>query len=211
MKTFIVAILFSLSAYAAPKYVPVVTAQQLKVGNTWFWSYYQKGDLQKWYSTERYRVVEHNGTKLAIEIWSLYSWSKEYTPSAKFTLDLNNCFQAFTGPQKKTFALKMYAFVNGAWADKGYDVDSTAFEEKFNCNPNVYSGDQDDYQTNFKDLNTTAGIFNGFQQFPQDKNSQVRSFYFFDHIKLQGIAFQKTFNPEREEFFEMYLTDWLMQ
>lgn len=211
MKIIFLSLFVGLSVSASPISIPSVTVDQFALGNTWFWSYYENGDTHKLYSTERYRVVELKGTQLSFELWTLYSGASKYTPSAKFSFDLNQCFQAFNGSVKKPFLLKMYAFEKGSWSKTAFEVSSTAFEEKFNCNSKVYENTKDPYQTIFKDLETLSGTFKGFQQLPRQSSSQIRSFYFYDHPKLRGIAFQKTFNPQFQDFYEMRLTDWQMK
>lgn len=211
MKIFLLSLFISVSASALPASVPMVTADQFAVGNTWFWSYFEEGDRQKLYSTERYRVVELKGSQMTFELWTMYNWTTAYTPSAKFSVDLNRCFQAFTGTVKKPFSLKMYAFENGAWSKTSYDVASTAFEEKFNCNAKVYQNASDQFQTMFKDLDILGEKSLSFQQLPKASNSQIRSFYSYAHPKIKGIAVEKTFNPQVKDYFEMRLVDWQMQ
>lgn len=192
MKTLLICLqlLISLPVFARPE-VPTISASQLTPGNSWTWSYYE-GEERLLYSTERYTVTEAVNQKVVFEIWTMYADTTEFTPSARITVDLNKCARAFRG-QRRPFSIGMQAIVNGRWSTETYSMPSTAFEEKFNCNPFEYPRLHPLYATINVTTSTPWGTQRLFQQKPK-MASQILSFYFLDHPKLKATAFKKVFN-----------------
>ncbi|PIS12005.1 MAG: hypothetical protein COT73_00845 [Bdellovibrio sp. CG10_big_fil_rev_8_21_14_0_10_47_8] len=191
--------------------VPIVSLNQFKVGNFWQWTYYEKGDASKIYSTERYQVVAAKGNQLTFEIWTKVHGRSEFTPSARFEMDYHRCYQAYRSIYKQSIPLIMYGYENGKWSDSGFAVGSVAFEEKFNCNYRFYTKITQHYLTKFDQVKSPWGELSLFQQWPRASASQLKSFYVLTAGPLQGISYRKTFNPQSPDFFEAILTDWKME
>lgn len=199
LQIFVTATAFALSE------VPTISASQLTPGNTWTWSYYE-GEQRLLYSTERYVVTEHVGTKVVFEIWTKYARTSEFTPSARITVDLKKCERAFRG-QRQPFSIGMQGVENGQWSSVTYSMRSTAFEEKFNCNPFEYPALHPLYATINVTEATPWGEFELFQQRPK-MPSQILSFYFKDHPQLNGVAYKKAFNSDSPYEYAMELVDY---
>jgi len=206
MKTLLLCLQLMLSPLAlALGEVPTISASQLTPGNTWTWSYYE-GESRLHYSTERYIVTEQVQNKVVFEIWTKYANTTEFTPSARLTVDLSKCERAYRG-QRRPFSIGMQGMVNGRWSSETYSVISTAFEEKFNCNPYEYPA----LHPLFATINVTAATPWGasalFQQRPK-MASQILSYYFKNHPTLSGIAYKKAFNADSPYEYAMELVDY---
>ncbi len=197
-------------ASAQSKTVPVISSEQLQVGNQWIWNYYEQGECGKFYSSERYTVVVRNRDWVTIDLWTQVATATVYTPSARFVINLQDCWSAFSGPRKKEFQITVHAFEKNKWSVEGYKVSSTAFEEKFNCNPYIYAQGAPAFETLFATVKSKWGEWLTFQQKPKAV-SQLQSFYFFDHPALRGIAYQKRFNPLSPYEFAMELSHFEMK
>ena len=194
---------------SAAKEIPMISREQLKVGNYWIWTYYTDGNLSKPYSAERYEVVSVEGTLVTIEIWSRYQERGDFTPSARFRTDVAHCERAFQRPDiKLNFLIKLYPMENGNWAKIPIPNAATAFEEKFNCNPILSTRKNSMYETRFHTMETQFGTSELFQQWPKYSKSQIQAFYFLNHPELKGVAYEKAFNPNTSSYYEMRLTDW---
>lgn len=186
--------------------LPIANAKQFSNGNYWVWNYYENGDRTKLHASEKYSVANVSGDLLTFEIWTKYSGKSDYTPSAKFIVNLDDCRRAFSGPRKREFTINMYAFAGGKWSTEAYQVKSTAFEEKFNCNPNEYSANHPQYATDYDIEATPWGTERLFQQ-KAKASDQILSFYFADHRLLAGVAYKKEFNPQSPFEYEMELVE----
>ncbi len=209
MKTFLIFLQLFISATAfALAEVPTISASQLSTGNTWTWNYYE-GEQRLLYSTERYTVTEHADKKVVFEIWTKYAQATEFTPSARINVDLKKCERAFRG-QRRPFSIGMQGIENGRWSSVTYSVSSTAFEEKFNCNPFEYPTHHPLFATVNVTETTPWGEFDLFQQRPK-MASQILSFYFKDHPELNGIAYKKAFNSNSPYEYAMELVDYTVR
>lgn len=197
-------LLISLTAFARAQ-VPTITLAQLVPGNSWTWSYFE-GEERTLYSTERYQVTERVGQKVVFELWTKYAHAQDFTPSARLTVDLAKCAQAYRG-QRRPFSIGMQGIVNGHWSSEVYTVPATAFEEKFNCNPLEYPRTHPLYATVYETISTPWGTQTVFQQRPKIV-SQILSFYFFDHPELRGVALRKAFNADSPYEYAMELVEW---
>lgn len=200
---FILFSLFSTLTFAQTK-LPVVSSEQLQIGNQWTWDYYEPE--RKLYSSERYTIVARSNNIVTIELWTKLAASATFSPSARFVVNLQDCWLAFKSPVKKEFGLTVHNYEKNKWSSTGYKVSSTAFEEKFNCNPHLYSDSSMNYETVFETEPTPWGAWLTFQQKPRKKNSQLYSYYFADHQVLKAVAYRKRFNPSSPYEFEMELS-----
>lgn len=205
--SFAIGLLVSTVSLAAS--APMISSAQLKLGRHWTWTYYKQGNLSDIYSAERYEVVEVKGSKVTIEIQSQYGGTGGFHANTRFRVDTENCLHAFIEPELKVeFLIDLFPFQDGQWAKVPYQVQSTAFEEKFNCDPYVHRGKSSLYETRFESESTPWGEMRLFQQWPKLPQSQLRSFYFQDGAETAGIAYRKEFNPDTPDHFTMLLTGW---
>jgi hypothetical protein len=201
---FCLQLIISFSVFAVSE-VPTIATSQLAPGNSWTWSYFE-GEDRVLYSTERYTVTEHINKKVVFEIWTKYAKTSDFTPSARLTVDLNKCERAYRG-QRKPFSIGMQGMVNGHWSSEIYSMHSTAFEEKFNCNPFDYPELHPLFATIKASEDTPWGIASLFQQRPKVP-SQILSYYFRDHAELSGIAYKKAFNANSPYEYAMELVEY---
>lgn len=195
-------------AFAAT--VPVIQEQQLQVGNTWTWTYYTEGDLQKIYSAEKYQVIEVQGPLKTFEISSRYNNQGDFRAHTRFQVNFRDCQKAYKHPSVKTaFFVKLYNLQDGRWSQEPIEAPSLIFEEKFNCNAGVYTKDPR-YETRFAQFVNMWGAADFFQQWPKLPRSQIRSYYFSNHPLLRAIAYIKDFNPGTKNYYQMVLTSWDM-
>jgi len=189
--------------------LPMVAASQLSVGSYWTWTYFTQGDLSQPYSAETYRVIDSKGAIITFEISSRYDDYSVFTPNTRFKVDLSKCYEAFKNPELKVnFMIALYPRVDGKWAKNPIWTEATAFEEKFNCNSIFHTKANSLYETRFEVLQTETGEERLFQQWPKGFQSQLRSFYYYTHDGLEGVAYKKAFNLGTEGYYEMRLTDW---
>lgn len=189
--------------------LPLISREQLQMGTYWEWTYYTNGNSSLPYSSERYRIVEVRGSIITFEISSRYDVHGSFTPNTRFRIDLSKCHNAFKNLDVKVnFLIELYTRENGEWSKTAIRTQATAFEEKFNCNPFVYSGRNSLYETRFESVETEGKTYLLFQQWPKSSKSQLRSFYYLDHAELRGVAFHKAFNPGTTHYYEMRLTDF---
>lgn len=119
-------------------------------GASWTWDYFAANGSM--YSTERYTVVAVHGTDVLLEIASDYSGHQSLVANTRVEVDVARCLAAYSNPAaKKPFSIKMFSrAANGSWSE--YEAPSTlAFEEKFNCNPHVFTGAGGAYLTVYRD------------------------------------------------------------
>lgn len=202
IRTFLFIFLFGTSASA----LPIATAEQFSEGNYWVWNYYENGDRSKLYSSEKYLISNISGDEITFEIWTKYAGKLSFTPSAKFKVSLDDCRRAFNGRAHHPFTVDMHSHNGNQWSTDAYQAKSTAFEEKFNCNPTEYPANDPHYVTNYDFENTPWGNERLFQQKAKIPN-QVLSYYFADHRFLTGVAYKKEFNPNSPYEFEMELVE----
>ncbi len=120
----------------APVRLPTVAASDFASGRSWTWDYLDQTGVI--YSTERYQVLSVNGAVVLIEMSSSMSGSSSLQPHARIQVDVSRCLAAYKNPDFiQPWTIDMfYQDENGAWVS--YQPPNTlAFEEKFNCNPNV--------------------------------------------------------------------------
>lgn len=177
--------LFGLSANAeAPQSVPVVSAQTFSVGKSWTWDYFELTGAM--YSTERYTVLSVQGSVVWIEMASDYRGGQNLNSHHRIRVDIEKCLAAYKNPaQKKPWSIQMYYLVNGSW--EKFDQNKTlAFEEKFNCNPHVFTHRSAAYLTIFETVD-------GVPAFQQKRFGQIESSWFGMSGSLAGIGVQKKF------------------
>jgi hypothetical protein len=114
--------LLAASAFAV---APIVLPQTFHIGDHWIWDYFD--DQGQLYSTERYTVVETNGTKVLFEMSTRFSQTQEFKAHHRFEADVAQCVNA-----NKNWRLKMWAWQNGRW-EPFANSKTLMFEEKFNC------------------------------------------------------------------------------
>lgn len=197
------------TTFAWAESLPMITQEQLNVGNYWVWTYFTRGDSALPYSAERYEVIEKKDTQILFEIRSRYEEQGEFKAHTRFRVDLARCHHAFKIPNLKTnFLIELYSLSNSKWTKTPIQTPAVAFEEKFNCNPVYFSQPNSLYETRFISKETTQGLERFFQQWPKSPHSQLRSFYYWNHPELKGVAYKKDFNPETPHFYEMRLTSF---
>jgi hypothetical protein len=198
-------LLTSFSSFADT--LPVISPEQLQIGNFWVWTYYTEGDFSRPYSAERYEVIGQRGTQILFEIRSRYDDHSDFKAHTRFRVDLAKCLRAFKNPEIKTnFMIDLYPQTDGQWAKIPIQTPSIAFEEKFNCNPIFHTQRGSLYETRFESAQSSQGAERLFQQWPKSSRSQLRAFYFLNHPELKAIAYRKDFNPGTPHFYEMRLT-----
>lgn len=167
-----------------PTSVPMVQAADFKVGRSWTWDYFDSNG--KTYSTERYEVLSQNGDVVLLELSSSYDGGERLTPHHRIEANVASCVRSYSNPvQKKPWSFKMYSRENGRWVP--FDPGKTlAFEEKFNCNPNVTGGVGANYETVFATID-------GESVFQQKLWRKLESSWFSMTGQERGIAFRKTF------------------
>lgn len=200
------AFLFTFFVSGFANALPIAEAKQFAVGNYWVWNYYENGDRLKLHATEKYLVSDVSGHLITIEIRTKYAGKSNFTPSAKFVASLNDCRRAFSGRTHRPFTIEMYSHTGGRWSTDAYKTKSTAFEEKFNCNPIEYPVNDSRYSTHFNVETTQWGAERLFQQKAKTPD-QLLSYYFSDHPLLAGVAYKKEFNPDSPYEFEMELVE----
>lgn len=210
MKSLLLAFILFISAPVIAQNLPIVQAEQFRVGNYWVWDYYENGDRSKFYSSEKYTVIDVVKDRITFEITTMYAGKSEYIPSAGFSAKLSDCSNSFTGGRHHFFTIDMYSYTNGQWTNEPYQMRSTAFEEKFNCNPFEYKWNHPLFETIYDVAVTKWGALPVFQQKPRVAN-QILSYYFVDHPRMAGVAYKKDFNAESPYEFEMVLADYFVQ
>lgn len=210
MKILIIALGIFMALPAFAQRLPIVQAEQFKLGNFWVWDYFENGDRNRFYSSEKYTVIGVLQDQITFEITTKYAGKTKYTPSARFTARLNDCTQSFSGGRHRIFTIDMYSYSNGKWTTEPYQMRATAFEEKFNCNPIEYKANHPLYETIYDVATTKWGPSALFQQKPKVPN-QILSYYFINRPLMAGIAFKKDFNANSPYEFEMELSDFFVQ
>lgn len=210
MKTLLLALTLFLGFPSFAQTLPNVQSAQLKVGNFWVWDYFENGDRNQFYSSEKYTVIDVVEDRITFEITTKYPGKTVYTPSARFTARLSDCSRSFSGGRHRLFTIDMYSFSNGKWTTEPYQMRATAFEEKFNCNPIEYKPNHPLFETVYDVVTTKWGVSSLFQQRPKVPN-QILSYYFVNHPQMAGIAYKKEFNANSPYEFEMELTDFFVQ
>lgn len=184
-----------------PQVLPIVSESIFQPGNYWIWDYFEPSDKNTPHSTERYLVIERKKNDVTIEIRTQYRGSSQETPSARFTVRLDDCFQAFKNGVRRPFTIQMSSLQNGKWS-KPFPIQSTAFEEKFNCNPLRYDKNHPHYVTRFLEETSKWGHLWFFQQ-ESRKPDQILAYYFLDFGALSAVAYKKVFNESSPYEYEM--------
>lgn len=175
---------FALAQQPTTSTVPVVQASDFNVGRSWTWDYFDgQGAI---YSTERYEVLVRNGDLVLIEMSSSYDGGATLVAHHRIEAKIGDCLRAYVNPaQKKPWKFKMFSLEQGRWVP--FDPGKTlAFEEKFNCNPNVTGGVGANYETVFATID-------GEDVFQQKLWRKLESSWFSMSGSDRAIAFRKTF------------------
>ncbi len=152
---FLIALFFDTTA-------PVVHPSEFKTGKSWTWDYRDAHD--KKYSTERYTVIEVQGTNVTFEMATEFPGKPGFVAHHRFEADVAKCVSA-----NKTWRLRMW-YLNGTRWEEYSNPKTLPFEEKFNCLPEAIS----DKENMFGRLVQTM---------------EGGSWYTYD-----GVAFQKEFD-----------------
>lgn len=190
--------------------LPVISAEQLKPGTSYTWTYYENGGQGPAYSAERYTVLSNTKDVLVLQQSSCLDFRGDagFTETHRFRVDLKKCWAAHKDPRTKmAFMIEIFQRQpDGSFASPSW-VEATAFEEKFNCHGLVRNGRPSLYTTYFTYEETTVGMAKLFQQ-KRTPNDQLVSFYFLDDSMLKAVAAKKDFNPGTNHHYLMRLTEW---
>jgi len=111
-----------------------------KKGATWTWNYYEKGDLNKLYSEEKYTVTKKKGQLVTFILSSRIGQEAKFTKRHKFRVDLRVCRQKWKRRNYNPSLVKRFwQRINQTWKLVENSGKSLLFEEKFNCNPKLKS------------------------------------------------------------------------
>lgn len=190
--------------------LPVISAEQLKPGTSYTWTYYENGGQGPAYSAERYTVLSNVKDVLVLQHSSRLDFKGDvgFSDTNRFRVDLKKCWAAHKDPRvKMAFMIEIFQRQpDGSFAPP-YSVEATAFEEKFNCHGLVRTGRPSLYTTYFTYEETMVGMAKLFQQ-KRIPNDQLGSFYFLDDPMLKAVAAKKDFNPGTNHHYLMRLTEW---
>lgn len=192
----------NISSHAAE--LPIASEIDFRRGKMWEWSYRNsEGEI---YSVERYVVksIETFQLNKTIKFEMRTSHQgKPFEAHHQFTVNLRDCYKSHTSRrQRQGFNLRMYPIRAGRVGRAIY-APSTAFEEKFNCNGNIYEGNWR-YETSFGSIyNRLMGKRTVFYQ--KDKirrGAQLTGAY----DAQTGIMLKKVFNPGTDGEYTAELT-----
>ncbi|MEE2743684.1 MAG: hypothetical protein VYD54_07220 [Bdellovibrionota bacterium] len=180
-KTLIFFFLYTLSALGqvTPKQ-GVFQKSLFKKGRSWIWSYYEKGDLSKLYSQEKYKIVKKNKNLVTFVLSSKVGDETVFSKRHKFQVNLKTCQNKFRHRHyNPSFIVHFWVRENNKWNYLGRTGKSLLFEEKFNCNP--FLAEADVYDHPLRGPVLTVG--------PTKEGS-----YFFKEGELKGTLSHKHFN-----------------
>ena len=151
-----------------------------KKGRSWVWNYYEKGDLDKLYSQEKYKIVKKNKNLITFVLSSRVGDQTVFSKRHKFQVNLKVCQNKFRHRHyNPSFIVHFWQRENDKWKYLGRDGKSLLFEEKFNCNPSL--GEADIYDHPLRGPVLTVG--------PSKEGS-----YYLKESDLQGVLSHKHFN-----------------
>ena len=176
--------------------LPTVQMADFQVGRSWTWDYTE--DDGKPYSTERYTVIEVNGSTVLIEIASDYGGGQNLKPNTRLRADVAKCLAASLNPlQKKPWSMTMFSLGAGGWSE--FEAPSTlAFEEKFNCDPHVHLNPADP-------VRTETSMIDGMHVFQQKLLRGPGSSWFADSGPESAVAVKKEFTADPSMTYQFKL------
>jgi hypothetical protein len=179
--------------------LPTIRATDFQVGQSWTWDYTEANG--KIYSTERYTVVDLQGTTVLLEIASDYNGGQNLKPNTRVKADVAKCLAAYSNPhQKKPWSITMYSHTANGWSE--FEAPSTlAFEEKFNCNPREYRKPSDQYLTEYS-------VVDGVKVFQQKLWRKLVSSWFAQEGTARAVAVQKEFTSDPAMTYRFKLRDF---
>lgn len=171
----------------------------------WEWSYRDaQGEI---YSVERYKLIDIEVFQLNKTLKFEMATSHEGKPFEvhhQFSVNLRQCYRSHTSRRQRTgFNIRLYPVRNGR-VQRPISAPSIAFEEKFNCNGNIYEGNWR-YETSFDTVDSpllgTRRVF--YQKDKIRRGAQLTGAY----DAQTGIMLKKVFNPGTDREYTSILTD----
>mgnify|MGYP001120615272 CR=1 FL=1 len=163
--------------------LPVVSEEDFAPGNRWTWDYFDKDE--ELYSSETYTVLENEDGLLLFEMSTEFPDATQDRIHHRLQVDLNKCLASYKNPaDMKVWSIKLHAWNGSQWIDAGV-TNTLAFEEKFNCNPNVGRSSVQ-----------WATLFRGTERgelFQLQVKTRLASSWFFHDGENAAIQAEKTF------------------
>jgi hypothetical protein len=177
--------------------VKTVSAVFFVPGKSWNWKYYADGVL---YSTEKYTVLESAPTRVLIQMSTKLPGQDQFFVHHLLEANPERCLRARKNPADiRPWSIKLYYRDNGAWTLVDGLTTTAAFEEKFNCNPNVIKNVQS--KTLFKTADTDLGVQELFQQ--RKYRHDISSWY-FNVAEYPGVmAYKNMSKPDEKVQYEI--------
>jgi hypothetical protein len=174
--------------------LPTVKPDDFKIGRYWTWDYVEaSGNI---YSSERYVVVGHADNMVWLEMSTQLPHQVGFNAHHRLQVNVQDCLRAYRNPNQKIgWSFRMFQLENGSWQETGVGK-TLAFEEKFNCNPFLFT----DAFANFLTVEKKIG---GEEVFQQRLWRRLDSTWFSEGGPDAGIAFMKTFDAEQPKAYTM--------
>lgn len=193
-------VLSAFNIYSFEPDLPIGSQIDFQLNDSWSWAY-RKIDSDEIYSTERYTVTEVSTVQLKKYVTFHMETSYNGGPFKlhhKFKVEISQCRRAHIYKNNKfNFLIRLFPYRNGKF-EKPIFSKALAFEEKFNCNGNIYQ-DHFKYRTEFKTVIAQDG--KSYETFRQHNilkpKTQINGYYDL----TSGILIQKTFNEGSPEAY----------